>query len=237
MARGAATKKSPLSKERIVQAAVSLADAGGFGSLSMRTLAQELETAPMSLYRHFANKEDLLDSMIDVVFSEMYCPVVGRAWKSEMRKRGTSAREILKRHPWAVGLMETRMSPGPASAHHHNATMGCLREAAFPFRDAVHAYNLLDAYTYGFALQEKTIPFETPEQSAEMAKVTVGEMGSDYPYLAEVVVEFSTLGGYDYTVEFEFGIDLILDGLERFKKTIHTGRRAGKASRSPRLQA
>jgi AcrR family transcriptional regulator len=215
-------QKVRLGKGRIVQAAVALADADGFESLSMRNLAQELHTAPMSLYRHFANKEELLDGMIDVVFSEIDSPIIGGAWKPELRKRGLSAREALRRHPWAVGLMETRMSPGPASAEHHNAMLGCLREAGFPFRDAVHAYNLLDAYTYGFALQEKTIPFETPEQSAEMAKVTVGEKGPEYPYLAEVVVEFASSGGYDYTEEFEFGLDLILDGLERFKRTIRS---------------
>jgi AcrR family transcriptional regulator len=218
--------KAPLGIARIVEAAVALADADGFESLSMRNLAQELDAGPMSLYRHFANKEALLDGMIDVVFSEIYSPVIGGAWKTELRKRGISAREALRRHPWAVGLMETRMTPGPASAEHHNAMLGCLREAGFPFRDAVHAYNVLDAYTYGFALQEKTIPFETPEQSAEMAKVTVGERGSEYPYLAEVVVEFATSGGYDYTEEFEFGLVLILDALERFKGTIRSGRRS-----------
>jgi AcrR family transcriptional regulator len=220
-------KKVALGKERIVRAAVALADANGFESLSMRNLAEELLTAPMSLYRHFANKEELLDGMIDVVFREIYPPVIGGTWKTELRKRGISAREALRRHPWAIGLMETRMSPGPASAEHHNAMLGCLREAGFPFRDAVHAYTLLDAYTYGFALQEKTIPFETPEQSAEMAKATVGERGPEYPYLAEVVVEFATSGGYDYTEEFEFGLDFILDGLERLnKRTIRSGRRS-----------
>ena len=223
MTRGTGiAKKVPLGKERIVQAAVALADAGGFESLSMRNLAQALDAGPMSLYRHFANKEELLDGMIDVVFAEIYSPVIGGPWKTELRERGLSAREALRRHRWAVGLMETRMSPGPASAQHHNAMLGCLREAGFPFRDAVHAYNLLDSYTYGFALQEKTIPFETPEQSAEMAKVTVGEKGSEYPYLAEVVVEFASSGGYDYTEEFGFGLDLILDGLERFKRTIRS---------------
>jgi hypothetical protein len=105
--------------------------------------------------------------------------------------------------------------------------MGCLREGGFPFRDAVHAYNVLDAYTYGFALQEKTIPFETPEQSVEMAEITVGERGSEYPYLAEVVTEFATSGGYDYAEEFEFGLDLILDGLARFERTLRSGRRSG----------
>jgi AcrR family transcriptional regulator len=236
--RGKATaKKSALDRERIVQAAVALADANGFRSLSMRNLAEELLTAPMSLYRHFANKEELLDGMIDVVFGEIYSPVIGGTWKTELRKRGISAREALRRHPWAVGLMETRMSPGPASAEHHNAMMGCLREAGFPFRDAVHAYGVLDAYTYGFALQEKTIPFETPEQSAEMAKVTVGERGTEYPYLAEVVVEFASSGGYDYTEELEFGLDLILDGLERFKRTtVSEGNRSRRLpGRNPRV--
>ena len=179
----------------------------------------------MSLYRHVANKENLLDGMVNVVFAEMYAPAIGRGWKVELRKRGISAREALRRRPWAVGLMESRVHPGPASARHHNATMGCLREAGFPFREAVHAYNLLDSYTYGFALQEKTIPFETPAQSAEVAKITVGDHGPQYPYLAEVVAELSERG-FDYTEEFEFGLDFLLDGLERLKRRIRSGRRA-----------
>ncbi|MEO8475867.1 MAG: TetR/AcrR family transcriptional regulator [Actinomycetota bacterium] len=204
----------PLSRERIVARAIALADAGGFDSLSMRHLAEDLDAAPMALYRHVANKEDLLDDMVDVVFAEMYPPVIGGNWKQELRERGISARGALRRHQWAIGLMETRMHPGPASATHHNATMGCLREAGFPFREAVHAYSLLDSYTYGFALQERSIPFDTPEESADMAAATVGDQGSDYPYLAEVVVELGKQG-YDYTEEFAFGLDLILDGLER----------------------
>jgi hypothetical protein len=209
------TRPNSLSRDRIVAAAVAVADAGGFESLSMRTLADQLGTAPMSLYRHVANKEDLLDAMIDVVFSEIYAPTIGGDWKNELRKRGISARGGLLGHRWAIGRMEDRMHPGPASGEHHNATMGCLREAGFSFRDAVHAYSVLDSYTYGFALQEKGSPFETPEESAEMAKTTVGDMGDLYPYLAEVVVEF-TKDGYDYAEEFEFGLDLVLDGLERF---------------------
>jgi AcrR family transcriptional regulator len=210
-----ASGHEPLSCERIAGAAVALADAEGIEGFSMRKLAAELGAAPMSLYRHFANKERLLDAMVDIVFGEMYPPAIGGDWKAELRERGISARATLQRHPWAVGLMETRMHPGPASAVHHNATMGCLREAGFLFRDAVHAYNLLDTYTYGFALQEQTIPFETPEESAEMAATTVGERGDKYPYLAEVVVEFGKRG-YDYTEEFEFGLNFILDGLERY---------------------
>lgn len=213
-----------LSRDRVVTAAVALADGGGFDSLSMRNLADELDAAPMSLYRHVTNKEDLLDGMVDIVFAEMYPPAIEGDWKAELRERGISARAALQRHPWAVGLMETRVTPGVASAVHHNATMGCLREAGFPFREAVHAYNLLDSYTYGFALQELTIPFETPEESAEVAATTVGERGDEFPYLAEVVVELGKKG-YDYTEEFEFGLDFILDGLERLKKTIRSTRR------------
>ena len=204
----------PLNGERIALVAVALADADGIEGLSMRKLASELGTAPMSLYRHFANKEGLLDAMVDLVFGEMYPPGIGMDWKDELRKRGVSARETLRRHPWANGLMESRLHPGEASAAHHNATMGCLREAGFPFREAVHAYNLLDAYTYGFALQEMSIPFETPEESGEVAAQTVGEKGAEFPYLAEVVVELGKRG-YDYTEEFEFGLDFILEGLER----------------------
>ena len=210
-----------------MQAAVALADAGGFDSLSMRNLADELGAAPMALYRHVANKEDLLDGMVDVVFGEMYPPAIKGAWKNELRKRGISARAALQRHTWAVGLMESRVHPGQASAVHHNATMGCLREAGFPFREAVHAYNLLDAYSYGFALQELTIPFETAEESGDMAATTVGERGDEFPYLSEVVVELGERG-YDYTEEFEFGLDFILQGLERFRKAIH---RSGRRSR------
>ena len=218
-------KAVPLSRERIVTAAVALADAGGYASLSMRNIADDLGAGTMALYRHVANKEDLLDDMVDIVFAEMYPPAIGGKWKRELRERGISARAALQRHPWAVGLMESRMRPGPASAVHHNATMGCLREAGFPFRDAVHAYNLLDAYTYGFALQEQTIPFETPEESADMATTTVGDQGGEYPYLAEVVVELGKRG-YDYTEEFEFGLDFILDGLERYRRTIRSRARS-----------
>jgi AcrR family transcriptional regulator len=222
---GSASHRVPLSRDRIVTAAVALADAGGFPSLSMRNLADELNAGTMALYRHVANKEDLLDGMVDIVFSEMYPPVIGGGWRNELRERGVSARSALQRHPWSVGLMETRMHPGPASATHHNATMGCLREAGFPFKEAVHAYSLLDSYTYGFALQEQTIPFETPDESADMAQITVGEQGDAYPYLAEVVIELGKQG-YDYTEEFEFGFDFILDGLERFRRTIRSGRSA-----------
>jgi len=135
-----------------------------------------------------------------------------------MRERGLSVREALNRHRWAVGLMEGRMNPGPSSLRHHDAMMGCLREAGFPFRAAVHASSALDAYIYGFALQEKNLPFDAPEQVSQVMEIqrqNVPRM-ADYPYLEEVAAEMAK-AGYDYATEFEFGLDLILDGLERFR--------------------
>ncbi len=219
MAQRTKNHRTSLTRERIVEAAVALAESEGFDSLSMRNLAADLGAAPMALYRHVTNKDDLVDGMVDAVFAEMYPPAIGGNWQAELRKRGASARAALQRHRWAVGLMESRLHPGPASAVHHNATMGCLREAGFPFREAVHAYNLLDSFTYGFALQEQTIPFESPEESGEVAKTTVGERGDEFPYLAEVVQELG-VRGYDYTEEFEFGLEFILDGLERLKSSV-----------------
>lgn len=215
--------RTPLSRDREVRAAVALADDGGLESLSMRKLAEELDTAPMSLYRHVANKEDLLDGMVDIVFGELEFSS-GTGWRTAMRARAISMREGLLRHPWAVGLMEVG-TPGPANLRHHNATMACLREeAGLPFRVAIHAYSVMDSYIYGFALQEKTLPFETPEESGEVAEARLEVLtaehpspADEYPYLVEIVAELGK-SGYDYTEEFEFGLDLMLDGIERLKK-------------------
>ena len=211
------TTRKPLSRERIVRAALALADAGGFDSLSMRTLADELGTAPMSLYRHVANKEDLLDAMIDVVFGEIDVPSGESNWKAEMRQRAIETRAALSRHRWANGLMESRTNPGTANSRYHNAFMGCLREAGFPFRQAVHAYNAVQSYTYGFCLQELHLGFETAEESVEMAAATLGDHAEEYPYIAEVAAEFAKAGGYDFDEEFEVALDLILDAIEKLK--------------------
>ncbi len=218
MVTKAATRpRTPLSRDRIVEKAVAIADAGGFESLSMRKLAEELDTAPMSLYRHVSNKEDLLDGMIDVVFAEAEVSSGRSDWKEEMRARASATRSALGRHPWANGLMETRTKPGPANLSYHNAFMGCLREAGFPFRQAVHAYNAVQSYTYGFCLQEMELEFETPEESAELAAAELGGHGREYPYIAEVASEFAKSGGYDYDEEFEIALDLILEAIEVFR--------------------
>jgi len=208
-------RRSPLTRDKVLSKAIKLADAGGFGSLSMRKLAKELGVEAMSLYNHVANKEDILDGIVDIVFSEIEFPSPGETdWKTAMRQRAISAREALARHPWAVGLMENR-DPGPANLSHHNDVMGCLREAGFSFRATVHAYSVLDAYTYGFALQEHTLPFDNAEELAavmDRRRRKIPEMQA-YPYLIEVAMKLDK-DGYDYGTEFKVGLELILDGLE-----------------------
>ena len=201
----------------MLQAAVALADEAGLEAFSMRALAQELGVVPMALYKHVANKEEMLDGMVDIVFSEIELPSADLDWKSAMRRRAISTREALRRHSWAIGMMESR-HPGPANLQNHDAVMGCLRRAGFPFETAIHAYSVQDAYIYGFALQERDLGFHTPDSAGEAAQrraQTVGALES-YPYLAEIAVKLRD-SGYDNAVEFVWGLDLILDGLDRLR--------------------
>jgi AcrR family transcriptional regulator len=214
--------RAPLSKQRVLRAAVALADRGGVGSLSMRKLAQELGVEAMSLYHHVANKDDILDGIVDVVFGEVDLPSGEADWKAAMRRRAISAREALRRHPWAIGLMESRSTPGPATLRHHDAVLGILRSAGFSVELAAHAFSVLDSYIYGFALQESSLPFHTPEELAAVAEMILGNLPADeYPHFTEIAVEHALQPGYDYGNEYLFGLDLILDGLER---TLDAGR-------------
>jgi AcrR family transcriptional regulator len=211
----AATRRTPLSRGQVLQAAVTLADESGIGALSMRKLGQVLGVEAMSLYNHVASKGDLLDGMIDVVFSEVGLPV-GDGWKAAMRQRAISVREVLGRHRWAIGLMESRSSPGPATLRHHDAVLGCLRGAGFSVELTAHAYSLLDSYIYGFALQEASLPFGTAEETGQVAEEIARRMpAGEYPHLAELASAHILQPGYQYGGEFEIGLDLILDALER----------------------
>ena len=211
-----AESRLPLTRERVLAAAVALADRGGIESLSMRKLAQELGVEAMSLYHHVANKDDILDGLVDVVFGAIDLPTGEEGWKAAMRRRAISAREALRRHPWATGLMESRPTPGAANLRHHDAVLGVLRGAGFSVELAAHAYSLLDSYIYGFALQEASLPFHTPEEAAQVAEAIMAEFpASEYPHLTEIAVDHVLQPGYDYGNEYLFGLDLILDGLER----------------------
>src|SRR5947208_6431819 len=207
--------RTPLSRERVLRAAVALADESGIHSLTMRKLGDAVGVEAMSLYHHVANKDDVLDGMVDLVFSEIGLPSGGTDWKTAMRQRAISARQVLSRHRWAIGLMESRTSPGPATLRHHDAVIGSLRAAGFSIEMAAHAFSVLDSYIYGFALQEATLPFDTAEETAEVAKTILKEFPADeYPHLTELTLEHVLQPGYDYGKEFEFGLDLILDGLK-----------------------
>ena len=210
------TTRTPLSRQRVLGAAVALADRGGVGSLSMRKLAQELGVEAMSLYHHVDSKDDILDGIVDVVFGEIELPAGEADWKGAMRRRAVSAREALRRHPWATALMESRSTPGPANVRHHDAVLGVLRRAGFSVELAAHAYSLLDAYIYGFALQETSLPFATPEETAEVAQTIMAAFpAGEYPHLAEIALGHVLRPGYDYGNEYAFGLELILDGLDR----------------------
>ncbi|NNC93841.1 MAG: TetR/AcrR family transcriptional regulator [Acidimicrobiia bacterium] len=204
----------PLSRERVLAAAIALADESGLESLSMRKLGQSLGVEAMSLYNHVANKDEILDGIVDVIVGEIEVPPAGSDWRAAARRRVLSARETLARHPWATGLMESRVNPGPETLRYFNAVLGSFREGGFSIEMAAHAFSVLDAYIYGFALQELSLPFDTAEESADVAEALMEHLPvEDYPHLAEMVVEHAMQPGYDYANEFEFGLELILDGL------------------------
>jgi AcrR family transcriptional regulator len=207
--------RAPLSRERVLNGAVAVADSGGIAGLTIRSLAQELGVKPMSVYHHVANKGEILDGIVDIVFSQIELPLANGDWRAEISRRAHSARLVLRRHPWAIGLMESRTSPGPATLRHHDAVLGALRAAGFSVRLTAHAYSLLDSFVYGFALQEATLPFND-QSVADVAELMREQFESgDYPHMLELVTEHALKPGYDFADEFEFGLELILDGLKR----------------------
>ena len=209
------TSPAALSKQRVVEEAVRLADRDGVHGLSMRQLAGALGAGAMSLYHYVASKDELLDAMIDVVFAEIELPSEDADWQSAMRQRSVSARQVLARHRWAIGLMESRTSPGPAHLRHREAVTACLRRAGFSVPMATHANWLLDSYVYGYALQEASLPFDTADELADMVEdVYLPQLPpGEYPYLAESAAAL-VAAGYDPAEEFTFGLDLVLASLE-----------------------
>ncbi|MER7133200.1 TetR/AcrR family transcriptional regulator [Streptosporangium saharense] len=205
---------APLSRERVLHGALAVADAGGIGSLTIRSLAQALGVKPMSVYHHVANKDEILDGIVDLVFQEIELPSADGDWRAELRRRAESARRVLRRHPWALGLLESRTTPGPATLRHHNAVLGILRGAGFSVRMAAHAYALLDSYVYGFALQETSLPFDGPQSVTDVVEPMTRRAFADaYPHLVEMATEHVLRPGYDFGDEFDFGLDVILDAL------------------------
>jgi len=203
-----------LSRERVLSAAVKIADAGGLGSLTIRSLADALGAKPMSVYYHVANKDEILDGIVDIVFSEMEVPSIGGDWRAEMTRRAHSTRRVLRSHTWAIPLLESRTTPGPATLRHHEAVLGTLRAAGFSRPLTAHAYALLDAFVYGFAIQESSLPFDGPDTVGEVAgPIMAGMAAGEYPHMVEMATSYYMRPEYDFGDEFEFGLTLVLDAL------------------------
>ncbi|MGB8379866.1 MAG: TetR/AcrR family transcriptional regulator C-terminal domain-containing protein [Dermatophilaceae bacterium] len=209
-------ERAPLSRERVLLAAVAVADAAGLDGLTIRSLAHELGVKPMSVYHYVANKSEILDGIVDVVFAEIDLPPRNGDWQNEIRQGATSARRALRRHPWALGLLESRKTPGPATLQHHDMMIGTLRGAGFSVEATAHAYALLDSYVYGFALQEAALPFDGPEAVTDVAGPIMGAFDDGkYPHLVEMATEFILQPGYDFGDEFEIGLNVVLEALTR----------------------
>jgi len=206
----------PLTRERVLRAAVLLADENGLESLTMRELGLRLGVEAMSLYNHVANKDDLLDGMVDLVVSEIELPTETVDWREAMRRRAISAQSVFSGHPWASGLIDSRESSGPARLRYFDWVVGTLRRAGFTLEMTVRAFSLLDSYIYGFGRQQLNTSAGRDLEPEEMAEAFLRAIPADeYPYLREMVVEHAMKSGYDESADFDFGLNLILDGLQR----------------------
>jgi AcrR family transcriptional regulator len=214
-ARRRASARTPLSRERVIRTAMAVADEkGSVAALTMRAIAASLGVEAMSLYHHVAGREDILDGMVDAVFGEIDLPQRDTDWKTAMRHRADSARAALKRHPWAVGLMDSRSQPGPATLRHHDAVLGALRAGGFSVPMTAHAFSLIDSYLYGFVLQELSLPFNGEARLDEAADAMLHDLPADtHPHLTELATEHVLQPGYDDADEVAFGLTLILDAL------------------------
>ncbi|PSK85046.1 TetR family transcriptional regulator [Murinocardiopsis flavida] len=211
---GGRTKRQPLSRERVITAAMALADEKDTAGVTMRAIAARLGVEAMSLYNHVPSRDDILDGMVDAVFGEIALPAPTAGWKEAMHDRAASARTVLRRHPWAVGLLDSRSNPGPATLRHHDAVLGALRAGGFSVAMAAHAFSLIDSYLYGFVLQERSLPFESTAELDDIADGILSALPTGtHPHLAELITEHASRPGYDYAAEFEFGLSLILDAL------------------------
>ncbi len=208
-------KRETLTRDRVLRAALVLADERGIDALSMRELGRHLGVDAMSLYNHVDNKDDLLNGIVDLVVGEIDLPTGEDHWSDAMRTRARSAQRVFARHPWASQLVDSRTSSGPERLRYFEWVIGTLRRAGFSVDVAVHAFSAIDSYVYGFARQQFNLSSGEPG-SPETAEAMLSEIPTDqFPQLTEVITRYIQLGGYDPDTDFEFGLDLILDSLER----------------------
>jgi len=209
-------QRARLTRERVLAGAMEVADTGGIGSLTIRSLARHIGVKPMSVYHYVANKDEILDGIVDAVFNEIDLPAADGNWRSEMHRRAVSARCVLRRHRWAISLVQSRTKPGPATLRHHDTVIGSLRRGGFSVEMTAHAYTLIDSYVYGFALSEASLPINGPEPVGDVAESIMQSFSTGaYPNLLEFSTQHVMKPGYDFGEEFEFGLDAILDALTR----------------------
>ena len=211
---GSTKERVPLSRDRVLAGAIKVADAGGIGALTIRSLAQQLGVKPMSVYHYVTNKDEIIDSIVDLVYSEIDLPVPGGDWRTEMRRRANSARRVLAGHPWATALLQSRLNPGPATLRHHNAFIATLRTAGFSVELTAHAFALIDSYVFGFALSENALPIHGTDSVADTAASMMQFFDAEaYPSLLEFTMEHIMRPDYDFGAEFPYGLTVILDAL------------------------
>jgi AcrR family transcriptional regulator len=210
-----ASSRPALTRERVIKTATAMADVTGVDALTIRKLATELDVWPMAIYHHVPNKDSIIDGMVDQVFSEIELPPTDLDWKTAIRRRSVSARQVLARHRWAAPLMESRRTAGPATLQHHEAILDCLRNGGHSIEMSAHAYALIDAFIYGFALLEANLPATGGQDMADLAETIIEPLPADlYPRLIELTAEHVLQPGYDFGNEFDFGLGLILNGLQ-----------------------
>lgn len=219
MKKPVAPDRALLTRERVLRAALAIADENGIESLSMRQLGGRLGVEAMSLYNHVANKDDILDGIVDLVVEEITIPSVGADWRSAMKERAVSARRAFNHHPWASALMDSRVSSGPARLRYYDTMIGTLLGAGFSLELAARAFSVLDCYIYGFARQLLNMDLNEDKTNKKQAAALRDAMPDDvYPHLAEIA-ELTMKNGYDEEADFEFGLNLILNGLESILKS------------------
>ncbi len=214
MTNDSSTENLTLTKDRIIKTAIQLADTGGLDSLSMRKLGRELGVEAMALYHHFKDKHHLIDGMIDYVHAEIKLPQSNVKWREFMKRRANSAFEVLLQHPWAAPIMEAGVTPGPATLRDSENCLKCFREAGYSIPMTVHAVTVLNIFIYGAASLYARLNFSNSQEAAEFSENIMDQFNVEqYPYLSEIMSKFMMKAKYDAKKEFEFGLNLILDGI------------------------
>lgn len=213
----ATTERQPLDRERILRAAVAMADSEGIEALSMRKLGKALGVEAMSLYNHVANKEEVLQGIVDLIVEDIGPIDTQSPWQDSMRRRAVAMRQVFIKHPWALGLMEARREPGPTALAYCDSVLGVLARSGFSTRNAVRAFSLMDSYCYGFSIQEKSMPYGSPAEAMDATQQLLQQAYmAQFPYLTRTATCYME-GGFDYTQEFEAGLDLLLQALETWR--------------------